>query len=75
MLIFETTLTTFKFSDACLSEYIACKFSEFWIFPNDNAAMSTPSFTETVHAMLYRMAEYASYNLMEDAAMLAFIFS
>ena len=41
----------------------------------DNAAMSTPSFTETVHAMLYRMAEYASYNLMEDAAMLAFIFS
>ena len=40
-----------------------------------NGTMSTPSFTETIHAMLYRMAEYASYNLMEDAAMLAFIFS
>ena len=40
-----------------------------------NGTMNTPSFAETIHAMLYRMAEYASYNLMEDAAMLAFIFS
>lgn len=31
-------------------------------------------FTETMTATLYRLAAYATQNLIDDAAMLAFIF-
>lgn len=33
------------------------------------------SLMEAVTAALYRLATYATHNLMDDAAMLAFIFS
>lgn len=32
-------------------------------------------FTEAITAALYRLASYATQHLMDDAAMLAFIFS
>jgi len=35
----------------------------------------TEQLIETVTAALYRWAAYATHNLMDDAAMLAFIFS
>lgn len=42
----------------------------------DNSAMSDAEpLLETLTAILYRCAAYAMHNLMDDAAMLAFIFS
>lgn len=35
----------------------------------------TDRFLETLTAHLYRLAEYATHHLIDDAAMLAFIFS
>ena len=35
----------------------------------------TDHFIESVTAVLYRLAAYATHNLLDDPAMLAFIFS
>jgi len=40
-----------------------------------NRQMTHTSVMENLTAILYRMATYATHNLMDDAAMLAFIFS
>ena len=42
----------------------------------DNLSMpQTDRFLETLTAHLYRLAEYATHHLIDDAAMLALIFS